>query len=192
MLQRFHDDGADTVVSATGLGVVVPAFGRTSYHPRLILAANGQLASAEPLTKWGLTDPSSLSGALGAVFATSSEELAGDRLVADCFRTIDEHSDLDLVPADVYSPAERPGSKGVALVTSMCELWGMVRRVLTAAGPNPTAQSIVAGLDDVGPIPLVLGRKGHLSSTKWAAASGSRLWRYDKALVRFVPDDPQG
>jgi hypothetical protein len=192
ILQRFHDDGADTVIVTTGLGGVVPAFGRTSYRPKVLFVANGQVANAEPLTKWGLTDPASLDGALGAVFATSSPELAADPLVAKCFRTIDKYSDLGLKPEDVYSPTEKPGAKGMALVAQMCELWGMTSKVLAAAGPNPTADSIVAGLDDVGPIPQVLGRTGHLSSTKWSASSGSRLWRYDASRVRFVPADEPG
>jgi ABC-type branched-subunit amino acid transport system substrate-binding protein len=188
ILQRFHDDGADTVIVTTGLGGVVPAFGRTAYHPKVVFVGNGQIGNAEPLTKWGLTDPASLDGAIGAVFAATSPELAADPLVKRCFRTIDEHSDLDLQPTDVYSAAERPGAKGVALVVQMCELWRVVEKVLAKAGPNPTADSLVAGLDDVGPIPLVLGRTGHLSSTRWNAASGSRLWKYDRSQLRFVPD----
>jgi hypothetical protein len=192
VLQRFEADGADVVVAATGVAVVVPAFSRTSYRPQLMVVANGQLASAEPLTKWGVTDPSSIAGAIGAVYNTTASELVVDPMVADCFATIAQYSDLDLVPDDVYSTAERPESKAMAFVTGMCELWPMVVQVLTAAGPSPTPASIVAGLDRVGPVQLLAGNTGSLSSTNWAATTGSRLWNYDESQIRFFPADENG
>jgi hypothetical protein len=192
VLQRFEADGADVVVAATGVAVVVPAFSRISYRPQLMVVANGQLASAEPLTKWGVTDPASIAGAIGAVYNTTASELAVDPMVADCFATIAEYSDLDLVPDDVYSTTERPESKGMAFVTGMCELWPLVVQVLTAAGPNPTSESIVAGLNSLGPVQLLAGNTGSLSSTNWAATMGSRLWNYDPAQVRFFPADENG
>ncbi len=192
VLQRFEADGADVVLAATGLGGIVPAFSRLTSRPQLVLVANGQLSSAEPLTKWNLTDPSSLAGAMGAVYALTPDDIVDDPQLAACFAAIDEHSDLALMPEDVYSDAERPGSKGAFQVSSQCALWDMATRVLTAAGPNPTAASITSGLDSIGEFPLIGGATGSLGSTDWAATSGSRLWAYDEDQIRFFPVDEAG
>lgn len=188
ILQRFASDGADTVVVAMGLGIVLPALERTSYRPQLIFT-NGQLTTAEPLTKRGLEDPHTLDGAIGAVWGTTVEEWADNPDLAECFATINEHSDLDLRPEDVYPADVRPGSKGVALLATTCQLWDLTVTVLDAAGDDPTPASIVDGLDSLDSFELFGGRDGSLGATRWGAGSGSRIWRYDPSLVRFVPAD---
>jgi hypothetical protein len=190
IFQRFEADGADTVVFFSSAGVVLPALERTSWEPQLIFVNNGQFIGEDKLTRYGLTDPAELSGAYLAHGASTPDELAEDPDLLACLDTINEHSDLDLSPEDTYPASIRPESEGADLVPQMCQLWQLAMLVLTAAGDDPSPQSLVDGLAELDSFSLPGFAEASLAPDRWGAVNATRLWTYDEADVKFVPDGP--
>ncbi|HKE76601.1 MAG TPA: ABC transporter substrate-binding protein [Acidimicrobiales bacterium] len=188
IFQRFQSDGADTVIAASGAAVFLPALARTSWSPQIV-AMNGQFTGG-PLDGLGLTDPAEMKGAIAAIAGTTSDDLVDDPLLAECFDKINAHSDLHLVPEDIYSESERPGSRNLGQVAGVCQLWQLAEQVLTAAGDDPSPQSIIDGLADLHDFPLTGYAHASLSPEQWGAVEGTRLWHFDVAADRFVPDGP--
>lgn len=189
IFQRFEQEGADTLLTVSGAGVVIPALQRTSWDPQLI-ATNGQFTGEDSLGRYGLTEPAELVGARAAVAGLVSDELVDDPQLLECIDTINEHSDLDLAPTDIYPTARRSDSRGASNVVGMCQLWGLVVEVLTAAGEDLSAQAIVDGLAELDHFSLPGYDDLSLAPDRWGAIRGSRLWSYDEDEVRFLPDGP--
>jgi hypothetical protein len=192
LLQRFESDGADTVLFTSGLGVVLPALERTSWAPQLVFANNGQILGSGAATRYGNKKPAELRGAIGAVPGLTSAEKATDEDLATCFATISERSSLKVVPEDVYSEEERPGSKEMALLAETCILWQLAVELLTAAGDDPTPQSLLDGLTNLDQFALQFHDDLSLSPTRWGAKSGSRIWRFEEDDIIFVPAEDEG
>lgn len=191
IFERFQADGADTVVTAgAGAGVMVPALGRTSWSPQLVFLDNGQYTGEDALGRFGLTDPAELRGAIAVVGQTTSDDLVDDPMLADCFDRINAHSELGIVAEDIYPETLRPGSPGYAPVVQACQLWDMAVHVLTAAGDDPSAQSIIDGLAGDDDFALPGYPEASLSPERWGAVEATRSWHFDEGQVRFVPDGP--
>jgi substrate-binding family protein len=190
IFQRFEQDGADTLLTVTGAGVVLPALQRTSWEPQLIVT-NGQFTGEDSLGRYGLTDPAELVGARAAVAGVTSAELTEDPDLLACIDTINEHSDLDLAPTDIYPTALRPDSLGANHVVTACQLWNLTVQVLTAAGEDLSPQALVDGLAGLDDFSLPGYPELSLAPDQWGAIPGSRLWTYDEDEVRFLPDGPQ-
>jgi Periplasmic binding protein len=188
IFQRFEADGADTVIAASGAAVFLPALERTSWSPQIV-AMNGQFTGG-PLDGLGLTDPAEMDGAIAVIAGTTSEDLVDDPLLVECFDKINAHSDLNLVPEDIYAESERPGSPNMGQVAGACQLWRLAEIVLTAAGDDPSPQSIIDGLADLEDFPLPGYAHASLSAERWGAVEGTRTWHFDVAANRFVPDGP--
>lgn len=188
ILQRFEADGADTLIVAAGLPVMVPALERTEWAPQLIFT-NGQIIGAEALEGYGLTDPSELAGAIGAVPGTISDEVAEDPRFLDCIDAINAHSDLDISVDDIYSPDERPGSREMGQLPGLCALWDLTRTVLTAAGDDLSNEGILAGLATLDSFEMQGNPEASLSEERWGAGTPARLWEYHEDRVEFLPAD---
>lgn len=189
ILQRFEQAGADTLLSASGAGVLIPALQRTSWEPQL-LVTNGQFTVEDSLGRYGLTDPAELVGAQASVAGATFDELVEDPELRACVDTINEHSDLDLSYEDIVPTALDPDSLGANHVVTACQLWNLAVAVLTAAGDDPSPQSIVDGLAELDDFALP-GYDGlSLAPDRWGAITGTRLWSYDEDQVRFLPDGP--
>lgn len=191
IFQRFQADGADTVVVAgSGAGVVVPAIGRTNWEPDWVFLANGQFLGEDALPRYGLTDPTELIGARVVMGNLTSDDVVDDADFLDCVERINSNSSLDMKADDIYPAALRPGSPGLFPVVQACQLWDLAMIVLAAAGDDPTPQSLLDGLDDIGPFQLAGFSEASLASDKWGAVNPVRTWTYDLDEVRFVPDGP--
>lgn len=190
IFQRFEADGADTVVFYSSAGVVLPALERTSWEPQLIFTNNGQFIGEDSLARYGMTDPAELAGAYLAARGNIPEELIDDPDLLACLDTINEYSDLDLTPEDTYPKSIRPESEGADLVPGVCQLWQLTTQVLTAAGDDPSPQSMVDGLAELDSFTLPGVPEASLAPDRWGATDATRLWTYDQAEAKFVPDGP--
>jgi hypothetical protein len=188
IMQRFQADGADTVVFWSGMGVVVPGLQRlTSYHPKIIFT-NGQAIGADALTNFGLTKASSLDGAILVVSSGDSATLERDPGYLVCIKAINDNSNLNVKPSDTESKKENPSSKGYGQLSNVCQIWQLTVKVLTAAGPNLSSQSIVDGLAKLKSFSVTAIPHASLSPTKWTTGAPMRTWHYDHASTSFVLD----
>jgi hypothetical protein len=189
ILQRFKTDGADTVVFWSGMGVVIPALQRSTWHPQIVFTngqANGDLSS------FGLKDPKVLDGAVAVMNSVPSDIMEKDPGFLACLKTINDNSDLHLVPTDIESPKERPGSVGASFVPQACQMFDLMVDVLKAAGSNPSSASIVKGLAQLKSFSLPAISDASLGPDKWYTGMDEHLWHFDVSKARFVRDDEPG
>ena len=188
ILQRFEADGADTLLAVSGLPVLVPALERTDYAPQLIVA-NGQIIGREAPASFGLTNPAELAGALGVTPGVLPEEMEDDPAFLDCIAGINEHTDLDITPSDIFPVAVRPESRDFRNVPILCDVFTLLEAVLTAAGENLSSETMLEGLDELDSFPLIGNPDASLSSDRWGAGTAARLWEFDEDEVWFQPVD---
>ncbi len=186
ILQRFEADGADTVVFFSGMGVVIPALQRSTWHPEVVFT-NGQATG--DLSSFGLTDPKVLDGAVSLMDSTPSSIVEKDPEFLKCLDTVDDNSGLDLKPTDIESPKERPGSAGAGGVPQVCQMFDLLVKVLDAAGAHPSPSSIITGLAKLKSFSLPAIPDASLAPDKWDTGSEIRLWHYDVDAARFVRED---
>lgn len=190
IFQRFEADGADAVIAAGGAGVFLPALERTSWAPQLVFT-NGQVLGDGSLQNYGLTAPAELEGAAAMVPGLTTDELVEDETLQACIATINEGSDLAVTDDDFYTAEERPGSREFGQIATLCQLWDLTVAVLTAAGDDPSPQSLIDGLAELDAFDLAGYPGMSLSPEQWGAQGDlTRMWTYDAETVRFVPDGP--
>lgn len=189
ILQRFKADGADQVLFYSGMGVVIPALERSSWHPKVVFV-NGQAVG--DLSGFGLKNPDVLKGAVSLMDSTPSSIMEKDPEFLECLDTINANSDLDLKPTDIESPKDRPGSVGASGVPAVCQWFQLMVKVLTAAGAHPSASSIVTGLGKLGDFSLPAIPNASLAPDKWGTGSEVHIWHFDVAKGQFIRDDEPG
>jgi hypothetical protein len=186
ILQSFEAAGADTIVAPAGMIGFAPALERTDYAPQLYIL-NGQIMAADAVTGFAMTNPDELIGAMGVTEGPTSEELLDDPLLGECIDWINANSDLAVVPEDIYPKTEKADSRDFRNLPIICGIFQFMRTVLTAAGDNPSSESIIAGLDSLSSFPVVGYEDASLSAERWGAGGLLRLWEYDPDQVKFVP-----
>lgn len=189
IFQRFEADGADTLVNASGAAVFLPALSRTSWSPQIIVL-NGQFTGDGAMDTYGLTDPAEMRDAIALVGNPTSDDLVDDPGLQACFDTINEHTDLGITIDDIYPADRHPGSRGLGQVVGVCQLWQLAVEVLTAAGDDPTPQSLLDGLAELDGFSLPGFPEASLDTDRWGAIEATRVWRFDEAANEFVPDGP--
>ncbi len=188
ILQRFESDGADTLIVAAGLPAIVPALERTDWSPQIVFT-NGQIIGSDALEGYGLTDPSELVGAIGAVPGRVSDEVAEDPRFLACLDDVNAHSDLEVTVDDIYGPDERPDSRNMGQLPGLCAMFDLVRTVLTAAGDDLSNAGILAGLDTLDSFEMPGNPDASLSAERWGAGTPARLWEFHEDRVEFLPAD---
>jgi ABC-type branched-subunit amino acid transport system substrate-binding protein len=186
ILQSFEAAGADTVLVAGGMIAFAPALERTDYAPQLIIL-NGQILAPDAVEGFAMTNPDELIGALGVIEGVLPSEIQDDPLLAECIEWINENSDLAVTPQDLLTVDEAPESRDYRNLPALCGLFQLMRTVLTEAGDNPSAESILATLDGLSSFPVVGNPDASLSAERWGAGAPIRLWEYDQEQVRFLP-----
>ena len=186
--QRFEADGADTVLNVVGLEVFAPALERTDWDPQVILM-NGQIQGHNAAESFGMTNPDAeLEGAIASVPGIDLDELVEDEQLLECLDDINANSDLDITVDDLYPPAERPGSRDFRYTGLFCSLFDFTVQVLRAAGDDPTADSILDGIDGLA-LDLPGNPDATLTRDRWGASASPRLWEFDAERGYFVPVD---
>jgi hypothetical protein len=186
ILQSFEAAGADTVIVAGGMITFGPALERTEYAPQLFII-NGQILANDAVTGFAMTNPDELIGSFGVTEGSLPSELLDDSVLAECITWINDNSDLAVTPNDILTVDEAPESRDYRNLPALCGIFQLMRTVLTAAGDNPSSESILASLDELSSFPLVGSPEASLSADRWGAGAPIRLWAYDAEQIRFLP-----
>lgn len=186
ILQSFQAAGADTVIVAGGMITFGPALERTEFAPQLYII-NGQILAPDAVSGFGMTNPDELIGAVGLTEGSLSSELLDDPVLAECIGWINDNSDLAVTPNDILTVDEAPESRDFRNLPALCSIFQLLRATLTAAGDNPSADSISAGLDSLSSFALVGSPEASLSAERWGAGAPIRPWTYNAEQVRFLP-----
>jgi hypothetical protein len=188
ILQRFEADGADTILVAAGLPVILPALSRTDYAPQLVFL-NGQIQGNRAVEGYGLTDPAELEGAIAAVAGRTTQEQFDAPITTACIEDINAHSDLAVTEDDLFTAEEQPGSRDFRAIPLVCGIINLAREVLTTAGDDLSTEGLLAALDELGDADLTGQGGGSLSRTDWGVGAPPRLWSFDVETVTFLPTD---
>lgn len=188
ILQKFESDGADTLIDLTGINNLLPALEQTDYAPKIVII-NGQILGERAAENFGLTYPAELKGAIAVTSGLTNSESIEDPVVQECIAGINAHTDLAITSTDLLPTKENPASRGFTTVPVVCGIFDLLRTVLIAAGPNPTNESIVAGLDSLESFRVAGNPSGSLSSTRWGAGGVVRIFTFDEASVTFLPEN---
>lgn len=186
ILQSFDAAGADTVIAAAGMIGFAPALERTDYAPQLYIL-NGQIAAADAVTGFAMTNPDELIGTQGVTEGLTSTETLDDPVLAECIEWINENSSLAVTPEDIIPKTEKPDSRDFRNLPILCGIFQFMRTVLEAAGDNPSSESIIAGLDTLSSFPILGNPDASLSAERWGGGGLLRLWAYDPDQVKFLP-----
>lgn len=187
IFQRFQADGADALVTVAGAAVLLPALERTDWQPQLVFT-NGQFTSDGGLANFGLTDFSELEGAIAVSMSLLSDDLVGDPQLQACIDAINTNTGTDYSVDDIYDPKVKPGSRQLGTLPGLCQVWDMTTTVLERAGDDLSPAALTAALDHVGTFPVAGYAQAELSSTRWGAVDTVRLWHFDPAQEKFLPD----
>lgn len=188
IFQRFQADGADAIVVAAGASVFLPALERTDWEPQLVFT-NGQFTGDGGLDGFGLTDYSELDGSIAVSMSLLSDDLAADPLMQECLDTVNEYTGSDYTITDIYPAELQPESREIGMLPGACQLWAMTTTVLEQAGDRLAPDALTAALDDVGTFAVPGYAAADLSSTDWGAVDTVRVWTFDVAQQRFVPQN---
>lgn len=188
VFQKFQADGADTILSASGASVFLPALERTDWKPQLLFT-NGQFTSGDSLDGYGLTKPDELKGAQAATLSVPSEKLVGDKRLKSCLDTINKGIGTNFTTNDIFPKEAKPESQEIGQLVMVCQLWDFTVQVLTAAGKNLNNETLLSGLDSMKDFSLAGRPDLSLSTTKWGADANMHMWHWDTKVNRFVRND---
>ncbi|MDH4145958.1 MAG: ABC transporter substrate-binding protein, partial [Acidimicrobiia bacterium] len=188
ILERLRADGVNTALlvgSSAGINGV-NQLTRLGWEGEPVLVSHGLVPSIGGTAEVPLED---LEGVLGTMGATT-EEVRALEATQDCVEIFEAaHPDITVVPADEVAAGE---TDWATPLLGHCLTLRLFEMIATAAGPNLTHETFVAGAESLGEIDLPTIPLASLGPGKIDATDGMRLGSFDPTLGEHGGAAPAG
>jgi hypothetical protein len=181
--ERIQASGADTVLTLSGYGLLVPAFQRAGWLPEHILGTTQQGLNADYNREAGITPESLARVTIAGQYSPSAEELRDDAGMQAC---MDDYAASAAEPVDPAS-ASKEWLGGAA---QLCGAFRLFVEAADAADGDLTPASWGAGAESLGEVGLPGMPFGSLGEGKHSVNDGMGVYTYDADSGEMVSTGP--